>query len=381
LKAEILEYKLDERLGTDYIAANARFSAGAAAYGSDNAAAKVAYEEAIKLFSDILARGLPLVLESEKAEASKLKAAAEYEFAQLLFADLYSTAEARYLLASDAEASADIKGAIKLYRSAKELFGILYGKARAAGLMAIIAEKGYAEQDRGNYELAEAKYLAIDSNFDVDNNRALNDADEAILRFNLVIDRGLEIDVLKAREKADSAKKEALASQADSLAAEEFAAGLESYAEAEALQKSGDRAQAVEGYSIAADRFLKARDAAMALVSLEGQIATLRGTALEAKAKADEVKAPKAAAPEYAEAEAVLAEAEAFAAQATWKEAAGAFERARAAYLKAYEIANEKRVRAEKALEAALKKLQESEEKAKAGDAFIQGPSSVGGGQ
>lgn len=373
LKAKAVKYTINELLPDEYGAANASLVKGEENYGKANAVSKAAFEEAVAAFKEILVRGLPLASARERSRAEELREAGKKELADSLYAERFVIALAAYDDGVAKEASKAYEESIPTFERAQLLFGILYKKAVAEGLRGQIDERGIAGTDQGNFDLAEAKFAEIDALFDKDPERGLSAADEAVLRYNLVIQRAAEFGAQDKRAACEKARDAALAVTADSLAPEEFDAAEAKYNAAVALYDGKTYSDAGKGFDAARLGFDAAAEKAKGGMGARSEAASERGAADAARDRAAGVKAPVAAKPEFDAAAEIYGKADTAYNEGDYEAAKAGFKDAAAGFETAYGIAKAKMDKVQAALDALASKNAESEKKAAEGDAAIGG--------
>jgi hypothetical protein len=155
----------------------------------------------------------------------------------------------------------------------------------ATELRASIEEKDYAQWDSGNFQLADTKYQAEDgfwaSGDEADRASGTDALDEAILRFNLVVQKGREMSVTTVKVKTDDAKQRSEEIKADVAVKDQYAAAMELYNEGASQLAAKEYESAAEAYDRSASAFEEAYQAA----------AEKRAKAEEAMRAADEATA------------------------------------------------------------------------------------------
>jgi hypothetical protein len=264
-RKKAFDLKLFEVLPDDYKAADAVFVEGKTAYDAkDGPKAKEKLTLSISLFKDLNAKGLVALQAQKKKNAEDMKAMALKAGADSAAADRWASAEKALAAAEDAAGKGDHEAAIGAYERARALYELAYKRSTATGLRSRIEDNGYSTWDAGNYALAEKKYAeeeqlyaslgdaASDPAQGSDALAKAGDAmDEAILRYNLVIDKGRQGIAVAKKQKSDDAK-----AQSDSIKAS--VAVKDDYAAALAVYDDGISALAKQDYETASSKFEEA---------------------------------------------------------------------------------------------------------------------------
>jgi hypothetical protein len=282
LKKKAFDLKLFEVLPDDYKAADGAYAAALASYGTassdtkEGPTAKADLEKAISLYTDLIAKGVVELAGAKRADADAMRSTSIKAGADAKAADRFAAAEEAYAAAAALLDESKHEEAIGVFESARLYYELAYKKAVAGDLRARIAEADYAKWDSGNNQLAENKYLAEDglwSSGDVAQRASGVDMlDEAILRFNLVVQKGRQTVAVGAKEKTDDSKAKSEDIKAQVAVKDQYEAALATYEDAVAKLASGDYEEATsefqdaqaafdEAYAVAADKRAKAREA------------------------------------------------------------------------------------------------------------------------
>jgi hypothetical protein len=291
-RKKAFDLKLFEVLPDDYKAADAVFVEGKTAYDSkDGPKAKEKLTQSISLFKDLNAKGLVELQAQKKKGAEDMKAAALKAGADSAVADRWAAAENALAAAEKAADAGDHEAAIAAYERARVLYELAYKRSAASGLRGRIEENGYSAWDSGNYALAEKKYaeeeelytgLGESASDPAQGTQVLAKAgdamDEAILRYNLVIDKGRQGIAVAKKQKSDEAK-----AQSDSIKAS--VAVKDDYAAALAIYDEGIAALSKQDYETASGKF---EEAAAAFEKVHATAADKRAKAEAAMKAAEE---------------------------------------------------------------------------------------------
>jgi hypothetical protein len=290
LKKRAFDLKLYEVLPDDYKAADAAYADGKAAYDAKDAATKDKLGKAAALFEDLNSRGIVELASMKRKEADDMRATAVKSGADSAVKDRFDPADASLAAGGAAVEKKDYEAAIAAYERARVLFELAYKRGLAAGLKEKIDTEGYAAWDTGNFQNAEAKFAeearlysslggpeaAASPKTDPAPLVAGIDAlDEAVLRYNLVIQKGRQGPVLGKKAKAEELKQ-----KGDDIKAS--VAVKDDYAAAQAIYQDGLQALAAGEYEIAGARF----DEAAAAFSKVFDIAADKRAKAEAAMKA-----------------------------------------------------------------------------------------------
>jgi hypothetical protein len=130
LKARADTYGLADYAPEEYAAASKDLSAGEAAYGKDNAAAKASLDKAITGFNAVISKGGAALVERIRADATAAKKAADDIKAPVAVKDEYAAALEVYNRAEKEKAAGDMEKAGADFAEARDLFDAAYQSAR-----------------------------------------------------------------------------------------------------------------------------------------------------------------------------------------------------------------------------------------------------------
>jgi tetratricopeptide (TPR) repeat protein len=238
----------------DYAAADARYAAGKSALDADGReVAKAELEAALPLFQALAERSLGLSAEKGKENTAAARDRAIASDAQLRSPDAFDAAEALNEQADAALAAGKTREAAELYRKAIFAYDAAEKRSRALVVKEDIDWYDYARHDTGNYALAGEK-LALADGLIASDPEAANDANaEALLRYNLVLKKGWELNAGGLRTVAEGYKK-------DSEGIKAQVAVRDEYAQANAVWNDAARAYAAEDYEEASGLFAEAEE-------------------------------------------------------------------------------------------------------------------------
>jgi len=264
-KKRAFDLKLNDLIPDEYKTADAAYAEGKASYDAkDGAKAKDQLSTAISLFKALNEKGVVQIEGQRKKAADEQKAAGEKSGADAAFASRWEAANKAYADADAAAQKGDHDAAIASYERARAIYELAYKREKASTQRDTISEKNYSSWDAGNFDLAEKKYAeeeetyaaigdsASDASKNGDSIAKANDSlDEAILRYNLVIQKGREGVAGANKQKSDDAKAESDSVKASVAVKDDYAAAQAVYQEAmDALDK--------KDYETAASKFEEA---------------------------------------------------------------------------------------------------------------------------
>jgi tetratricopeptide (TPR) repeat protein len=130
LKAKVDAYGLQEFAPAEYRQAEQKLAEAEAALNKDNAAARKALEEAIRLYNAVLQKGLPLLAQRKQQQVEGLKAQADAIKAPKAMPDAYAKADAPYRAGVAAVKAGEYEKAIADFDQALPLFQSVYDQTR-----------------------------------------------------------------------------------------------------------------------------------------------------------------------------------------------------------------------------------------------------------
>ena len=278
LRKRAFDLGLAEVLPDDYNAANEAYSGGKEAYDAkDGPAAKEKLGTAVTLFTELNAKGIAELASIRRKSAEDMRQTALKAGADTAATDRFTPGEAALAAGSAALAAKDYEAAIAAYERARALYELAYKRSLATELRDRIETSGYAAWDAGNYATAEAKYAAeaeLFASLGGDGQAALvatdpkpiaqgiDALDEAVLRYNLVIQKAREAGAAARKQGSDEAKLKAEGIKAPVAAKDEYAAAQAVYMDAIGAMESGDYETAAARFDEATLAFQKAYDLA-----------------------------------------------------------------------------------------------------------------------
>jgi hypothetical protein len=292
LKKRAFDLGLGEFLPADYKAANEGFAASFALYSvqeggrtKDAPTVRDSLTASIKAYDDLIARGLVALAGAKKKSADEARAGALKVAADSKTPERWNPAEQAYGKAAALVAEGKHEEAAAAFARARAMYELAYKRSIAGGLR---AERDFAKWDAGNSQLADNKYSSEEglwaAGADVDLASGIDALDEAILRYNLVIQKGREFAAAAAKEKSDGARSRSDEIKAKVAVKDLYDAALSIHEAAATKLGSGDFDGAAEEFTLAAASFDRAYAAA----------AEKRAAAQAAMAAADEASAESA---------------------------------------------------------------------------------------
>lgn len=256
LKKKAFDLKLFEVLPDDYKAADALYAAGAKAYDDkDASAAKDGLGKAIAAYEDLIARGVVEVAAAKRKDAEDMKRSAQKAGADTGQAERFGAGEEAFQSAAALVDQSKSEEAIPGFETARVYYELAWKRQLATDLRKTIEDKDFAQWDSGNFQLADTKYQAEAgfwaSGKEADRASGIDALDEAVLRYNLVVQKGRETMVATVKDKTDAAKQRSDAIKA-SVSAKEL------YDSAQALYGDGASKNAAKDYEDAAADYQKA---------------------------------------------------------------------------------------------------------------------------
>lgn len=274
LKKKAFERGLADVLPDDYSAANAALLGGKEAYDAkDGPVAKDRLGTAVTLFTDLNAKGLVELASIRRKNADDMRKGAVAAGADVSAAERFAPGDAAFAAGASAVDAKDYEAAIASYERARALFELAYKRSVAKGLRERIETSNYAAWDQGNYQKAEERYATEETLFASlgDPSQAaslatdakpiaqgLDALDEAVLRYNLVIQKGREGGAAQRRDKADAVKLQSEEIKAQVAVKDEYEAALALYQDASAAMTAGDYEAAAAKFDEATVAFEKA---------------------------------------------------------------------------------------------------------------------------
>jgi len=294
LKKKAFDLKLYEVLADDYKAADAQLAKGKQAYDDKNAAAaKEGLDASVVAFTSLIERGLVELVAIGKREAEDMKSLAIRADAESRTPERLEAGDASFVAAEKLAGDKKPEEAIPAYEKARLCYELAYKRSAAGALKDEIEEKDFAKWDSGNYQIAEGKFTAEEglwaSGADADRAAGADALDEAILRFNLVLQKGKETVALNSKESAESSKSRSDEIKAEVSAKDEYEAAIAAFRDADSKLTNKEFEEAAAGYDEALAAFDQAYDiAAEKRARAEEAIRQAGEATAESERKADE---------------------------------------------------------------------------------------------
>jgi hypothetical protein len=289
LKKHAFDLKLFEVLPDDYKAADALFTKGQTAYDNKDAtAAKDGLNAAISAYKDLISRGVIAIAQAKQKEAEDMKATAAKAGADTSQTERFGAGDEAFAAATALVDASKAEEAIPGFEQARLYYELAWKRSIAGGLKQNIEDKDFAKWDSGNFQLADAKYQAEDgfwaSGKTEDRASGVDALDEAILRFNMVVQKGREMAATTVKAKTDEEKQRSEDIKANVAVKDLYDKALETY-------NDGTSQLAAKEYESAADDFDKS---GTAFAEAYQAAAEKRAKAEEAIKAADEATAESA---------------------------------------------------------------------------------------
>jgi hypothetical protein len=238
---------------------------------------QLSYSEAIKAYTnaadayDELARkALPIYAEARRKELEKARADAVKAGAERLLPAQLAAADKVADTAQNQFESGDYYTAIATAQEARTRYIILKTGLDALSVQQEIDRRDFAQYDASNYSLAEQKLQASQQAYDAgDVSTAQNNAEEALLRYRLVLNKGREM-YASGRSKSALAERQAAQDLKANVAVKS------DFERAQVVFTDAEQAFKAEKYDEAADLYAQA----------EALFAEVKTVAAEKRAKA-----------------------------------------------------------------------------------------------
>lgn len=194
LRKDAFDLGLKDLLAKEYTEADGAYVKGKSALDADERpAAKTELGKAETLFTELVARGGTMVAQGRKSDADSARQRALDAGAETLSAGALAEAESALAAADALLAAGDLKGAIAAYTLSIAAFDAVEKRSSAVAVKTRVDELDYGPYDAGNYELAGQRLADVDRLLAKDPKAAQDAAQEALLRYRLVLARGWEL--------------------------------------------------------------------------------------------------------------------------------------------------------------------------------------------
>jgi hypothetical protein len=249
---------LKDVLSDDYAAAEKAYSDGMAAYNVDNAASGASFSAAAAKFDDVVKRGLPMLVASEKDRASRFRQTAEKKGAAELFIKLLSAADADFAKSESSESAGEYENALSGYRICVAEYDVLYKLCDASSARSLLVSRDLAKWDPSNWSLAENEFESAKSLFDQDLHGSADAVGEAILRYGIVRETAYGYYSADRKKASDSERERAVGIKSDVAVKDEYEAAAALYRKAQADDAAKDYEASSSEYDGAASAFAQA---------------------------------------------------------------------------------------------------------------------------
>jgi hypothetical protein len=285
LRKRAFDLGIKDALPAEYAAADQAYALGLEKYGKDNAASAAAFADAIAGFRGAIERGLPILAASEGDKARAAETAAIRKGAASWFYDESDSSSSALAAAGAVEAAGEYEKAIAAYRAAADRFTAIGAMCDAAATRDAIAARDFAKWDPSNWTIAEGKLAVARGLVEPDSKASLVAADEAVLRYKLVMQNGLSYHMSDRKTLSEAERERASGIKAEVAVKDEYAAAQALYENAESERTAEDFESASILYDEAASAFAAAYDGAkVKMDSAQSEIDSL-DAALEAAAR------------------------------------------------------------------------------------------------
>jgi hypothetical protein len=262
LRKKAFDLGIKDVLPAEYAAAEAAYLLGNEKYGKDNAAAAGAYRDAVDGYSGAIERGLPLLASAEGDKARAAESAAYRKGVAEYFYDEGDATSSALLEAQAVEEAGDYEEAIASYKSTASRFAALATMCDAAASRDAISARDFAKWDPSNWTLAEGKLSSARELFGSDPKASLSAADEAALRYKLVMQNALGYYMNDRKAVSEAERDRASSIKAEVAVKDDYEAAVSLYGEAEERRAADDADAAAGLYDRSAAAFAAVYDTA-----------------------------------------------------------------------------------------------------------------------
>jgi hypothetical protein len=267
LKKRAYDLKLFEVLPDDYKTVNALFDKGKKAYDDkDGPAAKEGLGAAIAAYKDLISRGIDEIAAAKRKDAEDMKVTAVKAGADSEQPERFGAGDEVFAAADALLQGKKAEESIGGFERSRLYYELAWKRSVASGLRGEIEEKDFAKWDSGNYQLADTKYQAEDgfwsSEKPEDRVTGADALDEAILRFNLVIQKGREMVAGAVKETTDGSKQRAEVIKANVAVKDMYETALDLYNEGSSQLAAKEYESAAEAFDRSGKAFDEAYEAA-----------------------------------------------------------------------------------------------------------------------
>ena len=267
LKKKAFDLKLFEVLPDDYKAADALLAEGQKAYDDKAVAeAKKGLDSANSAYKDLISKGVIEIAQAKRKDAEEIKADAIKTGADSSQKERFDAGDEAFKSAAALFDDSKAEDSIPGFEKARLYYELAWKRAVASDLKASIEDKDFGKWDTGNFQLADAKYQAEDgfwaSGNEADRASGIDALDEAILRYNLVVQKGREMAVSTIKDKTDGEKQRSEDIKANVAVKDQYDAALELYNEGASKLAAKEYEAAADAYDRSGAGFADAYQAA-----------------------------------------------------------------------------------------------------------------------
>lgn len=240
----------------EYAAAETRYTAGKGALDQDKLAeAQTELSAALPLYRELGDKSARASADTNKTNAQAARQRALDSRADAYSADALKAADDYLAQAEAAYAAGDYRAAREAYAKAAQAFDAAEKHARASQVKTRVDELAFGPMDSGNYQLAGEKLALAGEKISSEPAEAQGAAEEALLRYNLVLAKGWELSAGNRKTDVERVKADAEAIKAQVAVKDAYAEALTAYQDAEYAYAAGKYEEAVPLYARAKELF------------------------------------------------------------------------------------------------------------------------------
>ncbi|GAB1432297.1 hypothetical protein MASR2M29_09220 [Spirochaetota bacterium] len=256
LRKDAFDLGLKDLFTADYTEADAAYVSGKSAHDSDKLPeAKETLTKSEMLFSALVSKGLISVADTKKVSSGDAKERAVNADAMAWSGDIMETANAYEASAKGYHESKNFRSAIAEYNKSISAYGVAEKSALAMAEQNMVDSLDFSSMDSGNYSIALSKLELAHSSVAEDPDKALDAADEALLRFRLVKAKGWELTAGGSQKKAERYKTDSDGIKAQVAVKEQYAKAKAVWDTAMAAYNTGHFEDAVTLFNDAENLF------------------------------------------------------------------------------------------------------------------------------
>lgn len=230
LRKRAFDLGLKDLMSEAYADADARYVEGVAAQDSGDTTTAVAkYSDSKAKFEALLSEGVALRTRNKKAGAESARKTALSSGAAETAAERVAAGEARFAAAEALAAAGKHEEAYAEYEAARLAWDAADRKARALAAKAEIDDNDWSGYDPGNYALAGERLAESDRLFPTDPPASLDASEEALLRYNIALDKGYQDYAGERKGSSDEARIMAQDIKANVAVKDDYAAAQSVY--------------------------------------------------------------------------------------------------------------------------------------------------------